>query len=98
MENIKRIAQWLYYSSKDMNKVSTTVKSFLVGLATFATFALGLQDIALDQNLVTQAIDAIIAVVQSFGVLISALGVAYGMIRKVIVTAKGQHPMGSVIR
>jgi len=97
METIKRIVEWIVVSSEDPTKLSLTVKGFLGGLVTVATFFLGLQDIVLDQGLVRSLIDQTVSIVQIMAGLVSALAMLYGGLRKVTLTATGEHPLGGII-
>jgi len=98
MENIKRIISWMVYSSKDMDKLSTTVKGILTGVVTLLTFYLGVQDIVVDPNLFTGLIDSVIALLQALGVVVGSVATVYGFIRKIALTATGRHPLGSIIK
>ena len=97
MQNFQRIIQWFIFSSRNPEKVSTTVKGVLVWVAAAATVWLGIQNIPLDQNQVTLLIDATINLVQELGKVIGAGMVVVGMIRKIFITAKGTHPMGAIL-
>lgn len=92
---LKKIFAWIVFSSQDPTKLSMTLKSFLVGLVAVVSIVAGFGHFSLPADQTGPIIDALIAAVQSILATVSAITFVYGLIRKLVITVKGQHPMGS---
>lgn len=82
---------WLVWSSQDPTTVSLSVKAFLTAGVTYGTIAAGMAHISLPSDLLTQLVDAIVAIVQSALMLGSALLTVIGIIRKIKSTIDGTN-------
>jgi hypothetical protein len=80
---IKKILNWIWYSSADPAKVSLTMKSFLLGLVPLVISIAGIAHLNLDQETVTMVFESVVVVVQSVLTIISAVGFVIGLIRKI---------------
>lgn len=90
--NIKKALAWLVLSSSDSTKVSMTVKYFLAGLVTVITILAGFAHVQIPgPEVFTQATDAIINMVQVFFTLVASIATAWGVIRKIILTIRGEN-------
>ncbi len=92
MKTIKKLWQWVVYSSVNSDKISLSVKGILGTIVTVATIVLGLANIHVGSALTSQLIDSVITLIQAWAGLISALVAVGGIVRKIFITVKGQHP------
>lgn len=81
--------RWLIVSSSNPEKISLTVKAFLGGLVIVITAVCGLAGIHVGD--LTPLVDPAIAIIQAVLGLVSAAAFFYGLVRKVILTARGEH-------
>lgn len=91
MDYIKQGWNWLVFSSADPQRVSLTVKGVLIGALTYATVLAGFAHIALPSDLLTQLIDQIVNLVQSFLMVVAIITATAGIIRKVGKTLVGTN-------
>lgn len=92
MTTLTKIFVWLARSSRNSSQWSLTSKAILTGTITFITMVANLAGVSIPgPEVLTQALDGVIAVIQAFVFLISTLTTAYGIIRKVYTTIIGQN-------
>lgn len=82
---IKKIFNWIWYSSADPERVSLTVKSFLLGLVPVLLYFAGLGHVSVSQDELVQVFNSIAIVVQSALGIVAALGFVIGLVRKIFV-------------
>ncbi|MGY3406087.1 hypothetical protein ACVWZV_002200 [Bradyrhizobium sp. GM5.1] len=82
---------WLVWSSADPTARSLTVKAGLTALLTYGTMIAGLAHVSLPSDLITEFIDAVVAVVQSVLVAASSVIAAWALLRKIIRTIDGTN-------
>jgi len=85
----KEIANLIVQSSMDPKKVSLTVRGALIGLVPVIIGIVKFYGVeGVDENALTQIIDGIAMVTQSFLSLISVVMMTWGMIRKMFKSIK----------
>ena len=77
--DFNKVLTWLVTSSKDPKQLSLTVKGALIAAAPLLMYVLGLTEADFNQVVV----EAIVAFVFAATTAISALQIAYGLLRKV---------------
>ena len=88
---MKKIFQWVVYSSKDPSKVALTVKTALTFAVTYGTVVAGFGHIVLPTEDLTTVVNAITTLVQQSLEVVSASMFIWGLGRKIYATVKGQH-------
>jgi hypothetical protein len=91
---LKKIFQWIVYSSANPTKVSLTLKGAGVTVIGFLVPVIGLTHIAIggDPSTVLNSIlDSIASIVQVALTLVGAIVGLYGLVRKVWLTVTGQN-------
>lgn len=88
---MNKFINWLAYSSKDSEKVSLTLKSFLTFLVTVATIVAGFYKVQLPSEDLTAFVDTGIALVQSVLVVASFASTIVGLVRKIWRTYNGTN-------
>lgn len=85
----KEIVNLIVQSSIDPKKVSLTVRGALIGLVPVIIGIVKFYGVeGVDENVLTQIIDGIATVTQSFLSLVSVVMMTWGMIRKVLKSIK----------
>lgn len=82
---------WLVRSSADPNKLSTTVKGFLLGVLPLLVLAFGMAHVNLDSERLTVIINDLALVIQYALGTVSAAVSVYGLIRKLVKTLNGTN-------
>jgi hypothetical protein len=95
MKHLGSLWAWIVYSSADPTRYSLFLKGTLVTVATYATVIAGFAHIAVPSDLITQIIDAVVAIVQDGLMLISVIVAAAGLIRKLYRTYSGTNELPS---
>lgn len=90
MKKLELFVAWLWRSSKDPNKVSATVKSAFIGMAALA----GLFGVS--SEVVLGLSEPTANLINTIALLISAIGVFLGAIRKVKRTLAGTNEVMKV--
>lgn len=94
MKTLQKVWDWLVWSSADPNQLSLTLKGYLTGVVTLATYAIGIAHVQLPAGvpeIVNQSVDGIVALGQAVAGVISAAAVVIGLFRKIYLTFKGQN-------
>jgi hypothetical protein len=91
MEYIRTAWYWLVFSANDPQKVSLSVKAFLITLLTYGTVLAGFAHITLPSELLTQLIDGIVMLVQAGFMLVSVVTTIVGLVRKIGMTFAGTN-------
>ena len=82
---------WLILSSKNPQSVSLSVKAGLTLALTWVTVIAGLGHIQLPTADLTTLIDTIVQLTQLGLMAVSGIYTAIGLVRKIILTIKGEH-------
>jgi len=88
---LKRALQWLVKSSEDSHKWALTVKALLLGIVPAILYFANLTSVQLSSETLTAVIDLIAQLITYVGGAIAALGFAWGVLRKIILTIKGEN-------
>jgi hypothetical protein len=91
MKHLGSLWAWIVYSSADPTRYSLFLKGTLVTVATYATVIAGFAHITVPSDLISQIIDAVVAVVQDSLMLISVVVAAAGLVRKLYRTYTGTN-------
>lgn len=91
MKTLKRVLEWLVKSSADASKWSLTVKAVLYGLIPVAVHFLGLANIQIGSDALTQVVDSIAQFIVVIGGVITGSVAAVGLIRKIWTTLAGEN-------
>ena len=91
MQKIKRMFEWLIYSSENASKWSVTVKSFLVGIVPAILYFSSLANVQVDSASLQILINAVGDAIVYIGGAISTIGFIYGLARKIITTITGEN-------
>lgn len=92
MQKIKSIVRWFVYSSADKEKLSNTIKGvtgFMV-VASTALAGLGIGSAQITQEDGELLADALVTVAQYFGLAITSVYAAAGLVRKIYLTYTGK--------
>lgn len=79
------------FSSANARRVSLTVKCFLMAGLTYANVLAGFANIELPVQLAEDIINAVVLIVQTFLMFVSAVAACYGLARKVLSTFGGTN-------
>lgn len=82
---------WLVFSSANPQRVSLTLKAFLITLATYTTVLAGFAHIQLPSELITQVINGVVNVTQQLLMLVSTAVTVIGLVRKIATTFAGTN-------
>lgn len=88
---IKKFVNWLVLSSKNPGEVGLTTKAVLLAIIPVVSMALGLAHIDVGADVLTSVVDTIIGLVQGVLAVVSAIGVVWGLVRKLWATFNGTH-------
>ena len=88
---MKKIIAWIVLSSKDPNKVSLMIKGLALGAVTWIVFFAGLFNVNLQPTDVALLIEEGAKLLEWALTGISIIMTVYGMIRKIVTTAKGEN-------
>lgn len=96
MDILKKIWEWIVYSSADANKISLTVKAFLYGIVPGILFFSNVMNWQLDNAVLTEIIDTIASVIIYIGGSITGLVFLWGLVRKLLTTITGRNKVVGV--
>lgn len=88
---MKKIINWLVISSADPEKLSLTVKGFLVGIIPIVSFVLHFSKINLGDETLTSLIDSIVVLIQAALGIVAGIVFVVGLVRKIVATIQGTH-------
>jgi len=88
---MKRIWEWIVYSSADADKIGLTVKGFLAGLIPVVLFLTSAAKINVGQEQLTVLVDAAAVLVQALLGAVSAAMFLFGLGRKIWLTIAGKN-------
>ncbi len=97
MQTISNVLKWIFVSSADASKLSLSVKMFGLGIIPYFMQAVGISCglhivcPTVSADLLTQVVSTISDVVFLSLTLVSSVGFAAGLIRKVILSLQGQN-------
>lgn len=83
---MKKIINWVIYSSSDPYKTSMTIKGILLGGATYLLFFANLFHVQLPETELNNLIEQIVKAVELLMQIISIFWVIYGSLRKIYLT------------
>ena len=92
MSNIKKVFQWIVYSSTDPSKIALTVKGVGGSVITVLIILAGITHVQLQSADLTAILDGIVQTITALLGVVSAFATVYGAVRKVWITVSGQHP------
>lgn len=91
VEWLGKAAEWLVKSSADATKMSLAVKSFLGLMVPFIVATSGLMHVQVSSEALTIVIDSIAQFIVVVGGVITGLGMAWGILRKIWLTIIGEN-------
>ncbi len=87
---LKKIWNWLVYSSEDANKISLFIKG-VIGFVPSIVVFLNMIHITVSADILVALLQQIIVIITATGTLFGALVGGYGLVRKLINTLKGNN-------
>ena len=91
MNKIKKVFQWIVYSSANARALSVTVRAIGIGLIPSAIYFLNLAHVQFDNIALTVLVDQIAQFILQLGTAITLIVGAFGLIRKIGTTATGEN-------
>lgn len=88
---MKKIIAWILLSSKNANNVSLTIKGILLSAVTYVVFFAGVFHLNLQATDLNNLIEAITKFIEWGLTGVSIISTAWGLIRKIITTIKGDN-------
>lgn len=82
---------WLVFSSADPQRISLTLKGFLMAFATYTTVLAGFANIELPSPLIEETINGVVHLVQQLLMLVATTATVIGLVRKVAMTFAGTN-------
>lgn len=79
-----KVVNWIVWSSKNPENISLTLKFGIPSIALFLVW--GHFGVTIDESIANDLVKAIIDFIVPLGQAITALGTAYGLLRKVFLT------------
>lgn len=91
MSILKKAWEWLVKSSANASKLSLTVKAVLYGIIPATIYFLGLVDVQVGSETLTEIVNIIAELIVVAGGAITAIAAVWGVIRKLFTTAVGTN-------
>lgn len=91
MNILKKFWEWLVMSSADAQKISLTVKAFLIGLIPGILFLTNMLNVQFDSETFTGIVEAVAQIIVLLGGLITAIAFVWGAVRKLLTTLTGKN-------
>jgi hypothetical protein len=88
---MKKLIEWIVYSSNNKNQISLTVKGILVFVSNILILPLSYYGINLAPDTISIAIDLLVQITNIVLEVLSAMMIAYGLMRKVVTTLRGEN-------
>lgn len=88
---LKKIWNWVIYSSANAEEISLTVKGVLLGIVPAVIILGNLAHVTFTSDQLTHIIDGIVAAIGAIGLIVSAIMTLYGLLRKLATTSLGTN-------
>lgn len=91
MKTFEKILDWVLISSKDPTKVSLTVKGALLSIVPIFIALSNLTSLKLESEQLTLIVEIVAQFIQAIFGAVSLIVTAYGLVRKIIASLKGEN-------
>lgn len=88
---MKKVLNWLIYSSTNADALSLTVRGFLMGVIPYLMIATKFSGIEVEQSALNDAVNAVVEIIKYLGAGVSAVVFIIGLVRKVFYTFQGKN-------